>query len=228
MAQSSAYSVLQLAYARSSGNRAASLIAEGTEGVAIVNRVQRACFAVAARINPIFFGVQATVAYATGWARPAAAELIYWIEDANGAEVRIVPYEERTTDTGTGRIYQLGQRYQPCGGTAVPTGGNLTMHYSAQPANILRVEDLLDAAWPDNFTPLIVDEVALHLALKDRRMDELNDLRRSRDSWLKLYVSFLEHEGGVRTQRFQPMLSNQAAFSIIKSLFIQEDVAQDA
>ena len=228
MAQSSAYQVLQLAYARSSGNRAKSLVAEGTEGVAIVNRVQRACFALAARVNPIFFGVNATVAYASGWNRPTLAELIYWIEDIAGNEVRIVPYEDRNTATGTGRIYQVGQRYFPCGGVDGPASVTLTMLYSMQPNPILVVEDLLDPNWPDNFTSLIVDEVAIHLALKDRRMDELQDLRRSRDSWLKLYISFLEHEGSARTQRFQPLLSNQASISIIKSLFANEDVAQDA
>jgi uridine phosphorylase len=47
--------------------------------------------------------------------------------------------------------------------------------------------------WPDAYHALLDVETAIHLAIKDKRLDEVPVLAGQRDILLRMFVAFLEH-----------------------------------
>jgi len=214
--------ILAQAYARSSGNRSSSLIEDAAEGVWIANRVQRLCISAGARINPDYFGSLYTMpAVGNYYLRPLLTEMVYRIEMPTGDEVVVVPVEDRYVATGSPRVYQLGALYYSVGEDGDPDGETLSAYVVSLPVDMVDINSTMTTVIPDAFVPLLVDEIAIHLALKDRRMDELNDLRRSRDSWLRLWINFLEHETAARVRRFVPVTSGLNTIQMIGAMFEQ-------
>lgn len=173
----------------------------------LVTRSFRALWAAAARINPGYFGEVATVSYngTTGWPRPTNAELVDAIEKADGTEVSIVPREDRSLDGVEARLWEWGQLFRSPGGTLDPTTEDLTFYISVRAPAPATLDTNLDDRFPDDFTALLVEEVAIYLALKDGpRSEEAAQIRVSRDSWLRLYLAHLDHATGNIRRRFHP------------------------
>ena len=91
-------------------------------------------------------------------------------------------------------MYPFGQVYRPAGNTPDPTGGDLQFFYAKRPTDPADLDTALDALWTEQFNELLILEVALYLAAKDGRTDELASLGADRTSWLRLFQGFLEHE----------------------------------
>lgn len=190
-------SILTSAYGKSKENIPSTIVTESAELLQVVIRSLRGIFAVAARINPLFFSTKASVAFVTdSWPRPVTAESILRIENPSNVEVHLVPYNQRKAEQGKPALYRIGQKYYPAGNTNDPVSGNLTFFYSKRPADPPTITDLLDPLWEgaEQFNELLILEVAIYLAIKDDRQTELGALMKARDSWANLFVAFLEHE----------------------------------
>lgn len=194
------------AYGRSKLNNPGKIATESTELLGRVNQALTRCFRFAARINPEFFGKEDAVAFAaSGWARPADAELVFWIEK-DGAQVIVVPRWDRKADTGRPAVYRMGQQYKSAGNPSDPTAGSLTFCYARRPAAAGSLGATLDSAWPDAFAPLLELELAMFLALKDGRGDEMAVLKVDRDAHAQEFMTFLEHETVGEVRRFERTL----------------------
>lgn len=207
--------IILAAYAKSLKNKPGSIASESGELLQLVIRSMRGLYAFAARINPLFFAESAAVNFAApGWLRPATAELIFRIELNTGAEVALVPFDDRTAEPGMPAVYEFGQKFLPASNAAPnPQAGALTFYYSKRPTDPADLDANVDAMWTEQFNELLILEVAIYLALKDGRSTEIPGLTASRDKWANLFVAFLEHETVNERRRF-----GQVARFNVKSL----------
>lgn len=201
---STATDIIVAALARSAKNQSDDLAVRGTELLALLNRSLRGCYSVAARVNPEYIGaIVPIVGVAGAWARPVNAEMIWWVETAAGAAVDVVPPAERTAGAGRPSIYRLGRSYVTVGGAGDPgPTATLSFYIAQRPAALALVADPLPASWDTAYDDLLICDLALYLAIKDSRMEEIGPLRAERTSWLQLYVNFLVHETSNLTRRF--------------------------
>ena len=197
--------LLNIAYGKSKKNTPGVIIAESTEGVALVNRVLRTFVQIGVRVNPTFFVVSEVVSYndqesvgGIGWIRPADAESVLQIMmtvESEEVEVSVVPFNDRGGEVGKPAVYRLGQTYIPCGNPLDPTAtDDLTFFYSKRPTDATALADDLDPLWPEAYSELAALEIAAYMAHKDGRDAELALLAADRDAWLSMYIAFLEHE----------------------------------
>jgi hypothetical protein len=148
--------------------------------------------------------------------------LLYVENLTTPGEVKVVSVYERTIDVGAGRIYWSS----PAALTSVaasgdPTNSDTLRFWSlAWPTPSPTSTTPLDTPWVDQFNGLLVDEMALYLALKDNRDTEVAMLQRSRDQWLQQYVSFLRMATGARASRFSPRTITSGEVQSITSAFL--------
>lgn len=196
--------IIEAAYAKSLKNRPGAIASESGELLQLVIRSMRGLYAFAARINPLFFAESAVVAQAAGaWPRPQNAEAVFRIETGAGVEVVVVPFDDRRAEPGIGAVYEFGQKYMPASAGA-PDPGNvpLTFYYAKRPTDPANLDATIDAMWTEQFNELLILEVAIYLALKDGRADEVGALKADRDRWANLFAAFLEHESMNERRRF--------------------------
>lgn len=201
--------ILNWAYGKSKRNVPGTIATESDELRNLVGRALRGLYALAARVNPTFFATTSTVAIASSaWARPEDAESVFRIEAAaaspptsitSGTEIVVVPFDQRTVEPGKPAVYRYGQAYRPVSASATvepisPQNGSLTFFYSKRPAIPATLSTVLDSQWVEAYNELLALETAIYLAIKDKRGDELPELKAQRDAWVKLYIAFLEHE----------------------------------
>jgi hypothetical protein len=199
--------ILHAAYAKSKKNQPGQIAAEATELLEVVIRSTRGLFAFGARINPTYFGASISVVASGGaWARPAGAEAIFWIEETiAGTKVDLVPFDDRGAAGSTDNaVYRYGQKYY-IAVTNPLISLDLTFFYSKRPDDPADLDTNLDGLWPEQFNELLVLEVAIYLAIKDGRQEELAPLMAQRDSWARLYAAHLEHEHWGETRRWGHM-----------------------
>jgi hypothetical protein len=191
--------ILNAAYSRSTQNNPGTIATESTELLAVVQRALDGCYAFAARINPTFFADTADVVGVAGvWARPEAAESIFLIEEADGTEVAVVPYNDRTAEELMPSVYEFGQNFYKAGNTSDPGDTDtLTFYFASRPATLTALSDVLDAMWREQFNELLELEVAIYLATKDgageARNTELQVLAGERNRWANRMAAHLEH-----------------------------------
>lgn len=198
------------AYAKSSKNQADRMVAQGAELLDALNRILRQAFAIGARVNPEFFATKTTTAIAAGaWPRPPAAESIIAIRGGPavvpgtlvGEDIVVVPFTDVEADPGSPCLYELGQKFYGTGPLA-PTGGDLDFYYATQAATLLTQADALDPLWPTRFDGLLIAELALWLAQKDGRADEVQLLSQELARWQRIYVAHLQHATPIEVRRF--------------------------
>jgi hypothetical protein len=167
----------------------------GTEMLDVYNRVLRGLYAIAARVNPGYFGAIVAVTPSAGvWARPAA-ELVYRVETAAGARVFIVPVDDRGAQAGNPAIWPWGQGYRVAvAGDGPGASDVLTFYTSSLAPTATAVSQETPPAWPDSFDDMIVVLLAMYLAAKDERAQDLPGLQKEEERWLALYIAHLEHE----------------------------------
>lgn len=191
--------ILNAAYSRSTQNNPGTIATESTELLAVVQRALDGAYAFAARINPTFFADTADVVGAASvWARPELAESIFLIEEADGTEVVVVPYNDRTAEELKPSLYEFGQNFFGAGNAADPSATDtLTFYFASRPATLAALDDVLDAMWREQFNELLVTEVAIYLAVKDgagqARTTELQALVAERNRWANRMAAHLEH-----------------------------------
>jgi hypothetical protein len=206
--------ILHAAYAKSKKNQPGQIAAEQTELLEVVIRATRGLFAFGARINPTYFGASSSVVSSGGgWPRPSGAEVIFKIEQTiSKADVAVVPFDDRqAAGILDPAVYRYGQKYW-IAVTNPLISLDLTFFYSKRPSDPANLDANLDALWTDQFNELLVLEVAIYLAIKDNRQEELAALAAQRDSWALLFAAHLEHEtwGEIRRWGHQRLFNTEA------------------
>lgn len=196
--------ILARAYARSKASKGALDIDEDVEGIAIVQEALQRLYALTARVKKEYFMVRAEVNFANGkWALPGSVERIDKIFMLDGTEVARVPWDNRKLFAGRKpAVYFEGRAYHPAGNIGDPTSGSLVFAFSRTPISVTLDQSLADDAvspymtiWPAQHDGLLVDECAVYLAIKDRRVGEPDFAALKEDRNLKamLWISHLDH-----------------------------------
>ncbi len=206
--------ILAAAYSRSSKNIPGKIATDATELLNLMWRALAGIYSFAADVNPTFFGVKTAVNYNAGWARPAGAEAIWRIETPPGVEVVVVPIDDKAAEPGKPAVYSFGQVYYGAGNALDPQAGSLYFYYSKQPTVPALLTDAIDTMWPETYNPLLIDETALWLAIKDGRDEEMGEVKESRDGWLKLFTEFLDHETMNEVRRMGTTFHSQRRVNI--------------
>lgn len=211
--------ILAAAYGRSAKNIPSKIATDATELLNVVWRALAGLYSFAASVNPEFFSVTQQVAFAAGgWPRPAGAEAVWRIEKLDGTEVVTVRRSDLKAELGKPALYKLGQKWYSAGNALDPVGVDLIFFYSKQPAVPALLTDTIDATWPETYNPLLIDETALWLAIKDGREGEVSEIEKSRDSWLKLFEQFLNHETMNEVRRMGTTYHSQTRLDIGSAL----------
>lgn len=196
--------IMDAAFLRSKKNTPGASASEPTELFQLTIRVVRTVYAAAARVNPFYFGTSEDVAFATtGWPMPETAESITRIEAA-GSPIDIVPFDDRQAQPEDASVYFYGKEFRSAGNVNDPTSGTLTFYFSKRPDDPANKDSALDPLWTEQFNGLLIDELAIYLALKDERMAEVGQLKSDRDRELQLFVAHLEHVVPIEKRRFAP------------------------
>lgn len=189
----------------SSKSRPDEIATRATELLALVYRAVRGVFAVAARVNPEYFGTVDSVGYiSNAWARPANAQSVFLIErQSDNAEVAVVPINDRKAELAKPSVYLLGRGYRIAQSSLGPTGADvLNIYYSRLPAAPNDPTDTIDPDWEPVFDSFLTIEGAMYLALKDGRMDEFEALKPERAKEATLFVEFLTNATPITSSRF--------------------------
>ncbi|MEP6990069.1 MAG: hypothetical protein ABJA80_03995 [bacterium] len=203
--------IITAGHGYSSKSRPDKIATQATELLALASRAVRGIYAVAARINPEYFGqsvAQPYVAGATlGWPRPVNAQTVFRIELA-GAEVAVVPLSDQKAEQAKPSVYHIGKVYKIAGSALGPTvADTLTIFSSKLPAKPTVLADVIDATWEEAFDNFGALEIAIYLALKDGRLDELQTLLPDRAKEAQLFIDFLTFATPITTYRFaQPRM----------------------
>jgi hypothetical protein len=202
--------ILNAAYGRSMRNQPGQIATEATELLNLVTRSIRALYSFAARINPTYFANIASVAESAAgatdpaayWARPETMESIFMLINAAGNarddnQVLVVPFNDQKAEEGQEAVFRFGQKFyiadaSIAGSPAIEFWGSKR---ADAPATLTTA---LDALWNETYNDLLVDEVAIYLAIKDLgtqgRSEEVGALVGERDRKLYRFAAFLEHE----------------------------------
>jgi len=195
--------ILDAAFGKSTKNKAGQIATAATELLGVVKRALYRYFAVIARTNPWMIATEATVGFAAGgWARPTAAQMILRIEETDGTEVVVVPLTDKIAEASLPALYRLGRTFFPAGNANDPTSGDLDFIYARFPTAPTLLTDSIDALWPEEFNECLIHDLALYLATKDGRNDELPGLESEREAWEALLIQFCEHETSNERRRF--------------------------
>jgi hypothetical protein len=196
--------ILDAAYGKSHKNRPGTIASDGTELVGVVKRALFKYFAIIARANPWMIAESFTVSFAAGvWARPADVQSILFITiTATGEEVNVVPFDDKTAEEALPSLYRLGRSFYSAGNANDPTNEDLDFTCAVFPDEPTGVTSVLDTLWPEEFNECLIHELAIYLATKDGRNDELPGLTAERDSWEEQLVKFCEHETANERRRF--------------------------
>lgn len=174
------------------------------EMITRINNRLNGIYEVAARVNPLFFAEKAAEAEVAGvWQRPEVALSVIKIEDATPDPVIIVPHDDQQAEPSKLCVYEFGQEFYAITNAIGTPSGNLTFWYARRPTLIANLAPAtLDAQWREDFNELLILEVAIELAAKDGRPDEVMHLKEDRNGWLARFVSFLQHATAGEVRRF--------------------------
>ena len=192
--------IIDAAYARSKDAQQGVDADQAGELLPLIEDRLGIFFQLGARVNPEFFATSKEVA-PTGsyWQRPSDAEMIYWVEDSSGEEVVRVPRDDQQAEPAALCLYRLGQRYYPVTQVARSPSGTLTFLYAKKPDSLTGLSSTIDPLWPAGHETLLVLEVAMYIALKDRRQEDAQFLQAQRDRQQERFIMHVQHEDiGVR------------------------------
>ena len=199
--------ILDGAFAQSSKNQPGNIADDEIELLGVVKRKLQGINAFAARVNPLHFALQDDVTGAAGiWERPEAANAIIRIETDAFVEVVVVPFDDRLAADPKPALYEFGGNFIVSPLQTNPPGDDddLTFWYSKRPddPDPFDLTGLLDPDWDDAYNDLLILEVAIYLAQKDGRSEEVNMLKGERNTWAQLFGQFLQHSTANIQRRF--------------------------
>lgn len=186
--------IIEAAYGYSFKNRPDTIAQAGTELVGVVDRRHKQLFSMAAEIDPNFFGTATSVTGVAGvWQRPANAEVVYRIEDVNGNEIRVFPYDDRVMDFTEAAVFKRGQTFVNATSQMLGTE-TLQFWYSWRPDTLTGTGSNLSSFWVEAFNALLIIPLAAYLAAKDGRADDVALFNDELSNWEALFKAAIERE----------------------------------
>lgn len=163
-----------------------ALATQMPEVVAAIGRILRKRLIEVIPNNPGLFGTiryQPLVAEGgvTGWKRPSDAMTVYRLEAtgntavvgggaiANGAEIGVVPFDDRALRAGDPSVYEFGGFFIGAGNTGDPVSGAINVLYASFPTAPSALASDIDARFPDQMVDFLVADLNVWFCKRDGR-----------------------------------------------------------
>lgn len=194
------------AYGRSKKNQPGEIATEATELLDLLTQALRGLFIFGTRLNPLFFATESNITPPgadAGWPLPSDVEHLFRVESV-GVKVEVVPFDDRDLAHPDPAVYHLGGELREAGNAndPAPDVDALDVFYAKQAETPGGVDQELDAFWPEAYDSLLELEVAIYLAIKDGRMEEVGTLQQDRDVWAIRFAAHVEHYAPTTQDRF--------------------------
>lgn len=202
------------AMARSYRNRGTVLAPDVPELVDALNLIFQERYGQASGLNPAVFLKTAVLAWTgANWVIPADCDTMVKMTKASGEEVFVVAIDNLTAEPTEAAVYRQGRAYFPAGNPNDPVNQPLIAYYDQIPAALVDDTSVPDAAWPQQFDTMIVLDLALWLAMKDGRTDDLQALTPEHGRWDGQYQEWLERESLGLIRQFAKAATSPAVVS---------------
>lgn len=164
-----------------------------TELLGVLSRLFAGYYAEAADQNPAVMGKLAVVPWnvAGYWAMPSDQYALYELRTATNVKVYVVPFDDRAAETSEAAVYRLGVRYYPAGNPNDPTNVALQFTYQPVPPQFVATGDSPPAEWPLQFDERVIVDLAVYLAEKDGRPEDIAAMQGEAAKWKLLYDRWL-------------------------------------
>lgn len=202
------------ALSHSSANRPDVLATQATELLGQLNIEVGRVFAFARDVDPTYIAAITTVALTgNGWPFPANCYTVTRLEGTgnpaqgggtvpSGAEVTIVPYDDRALEAGSPSVYEYGQVFYSAGNDGDPVSGDLRVFFARTPTEATGLGSTVDTPWPSEFTHIIVLGLAAYLAQKDGRTEEATAMGEEQSAVLGQFRQHIRSRVASTRQRF--------------------------
>lgn len=202
--------LIDRAYGHSTKNVPSEIATEDPELLLLAHRIFQALYTIGAALSPGYYGEELVQSGngAGGWDQPTDADAIFYMEDPSGAEVVVVPIDEKDAEPAKPSVYSIGQVFKPADPSGTvdpdPTGDSLTIYHTVPPTEPTQLADSTPAEYPDNHLDLPILQVALYLTRKDLggRGNEFQALSTQRNRELARYVTMLQNRLPMMRSRF--------------------------
>lgn len=201
--------LMDRAYGQSTKNQPGEIAEEDTELLELAHRIFQALYSIGHIIAPSFYAAETEQTHNGngGWDQPDEADVIFLLQDPDGEEVVVAPFDEKDVAPDSPSVYAIGQTFKPTTSSdpdPQPPGDNLTIYHTVAPAEPADKTDDIPAEYPGNHIDLPILQVALYLTRKDLggRQGEYQVLAGERDKELARYVGMLENHLPTMQSRF--------------------------
>lgn len=185
-------------------NRGEVLAARVPEMLQQLTLLFRGYYATAAGLNPSAFGKKVAQPWDAGgsrWAFPDDCDTIYLLEQG-GQEVVPVPFNDREAEPSEKCVYPLGGYFYKAGLTTDPASSALLIYYAPVPPSFTATGDSPPAEWNEQYDQMVVADLALWLASKDGRPEDVATAEADAKKWAKLYTDWLQRQLTPLVQRY--------------------------
>lgn len=199
--------LIQRAVARSTRNDP-DKTASRKELIRALSDFIRPLYVAVAEVDEEFFPTESDVTGSSGvWALPSTMIAPFYVEDADGVEVSIVPLTDRDADIAP-RVYQQGTSLYTVGETGDPAGSEVLtiigsfLHSALDPDEAWdHADNTLSSTWPERHNDLLVSVLARYLAVKREDAAEIAELAEEVKAGKALLLAEAELRARARVMR---------------------------
>lgn len=208
-------SIIDAAIARSATSRPDMLTVDEPELVRIVSRAMANLYLLGARRRSTNFGQTATAVFTagdpSGWPFPADALSVLRVEAlssvsasalAEGTEIAVTRLDDQQSMAPMPSVYEFGRRLVSCGGADDPVDQDLRVFYAAAAPQLTAAAAPVPAAIPEQFYPLLELPLAIYVARKEGRTDDLNVFQSELASEMAYFDAWLTDASIAQGDRF--------------------------
>lgn len=188
--------IIDAAVGRSAASRLDMLESDAPELLRVVQRTLSRLYLFASRRRASTFGVSLVVSYQAttpvGWPLPADLLSLLRVEFASsGTEVAVTRLDDRSGMAPMPAVAEFGRTLVVCGNAGDPTNEDLRLYYAPSAPTLAGLSTTLPSAFPEMFYPLVELAVAVYLARKEARAEDVATFAREEseqqayfDAWL--------------------------------------------
>lgn len=184
---------IQAAVARSYRNMGDVGADPTTELLGVLSRLFASYYAEAADQNPAVMATLSVVPWNVlgYWEMPSDQYALYELRTASNVKVVVVPFDDRAAEPSEAAVYRLGVKYYPAGNPNDPTNVALQFTYQPVPPTFALETDAAPPEWPLQFDERVIVDLAVYLAEKDGRPEDVAAMQAEAAKWRSLYDRWL-------------------------------------
>jgi hypothetical protein len=183
------------AIARSYRNRGEVLAPEGAEMLVQLGDLFVEYYLFATGLNPAVFATTTALSWnGTGWDIPANCDTMIQLRTQAGTPITVVAVDNLDAEPTRPCVYRLGRHYFPAGLPSDPGATGIVAFYTLIPEPFASLAASPGAEWPAQYDTMVVVDLAMWLAAKDGRTDDVAEMLPLQQKWAGRYTEWCSRE----------------------------------